>query len=314
MAEVGCAGILVADTFCGPMRALPVPGQLLAVDAMPTRVGGCAANVAIGLARQGVSADVVGCVGRDPAAEVPLTELRRHGVGCTQIVRDERLPTSTTVVLLVEGDDRRFIHCFGANAAFTIGHIRRDWIERLKVFYLGGLFVMPGIATGELAALLEFCRRAGVVTVVDVVVPHGFGQQRDLQALLPLIDWFLPNDDEARIFTGKAEPLDQLAALLAAGANTVVITCGRHGAVARWRCGAFAMPTLDPSGAGDAFDAGVIAGIVKGWEMPRLLRFAAALGASAVRAIGTTPGVFDAAEAQAFLDAQPNHVETWIGR
>lgn len=61
MADVGCAGILVADTFCGPMKALPREGQLLAVAAMPSHAGGCAANVAIDLAKQAIVADVVGC-------------------------------------------------------------------------------------------------------------------------------------------------------------------------------------------------------------------------------------------------------------
>ena len=67
------------------------------------------------------------------------------------------------------------------------------------------------------------------------------------------------------------------------------------------------MPMVDPSGAGDAFDAGVITGILRGWDLPQMLRFASALGASAVRAIGTTQGVFSTSEAEAFLAA--NHLE-----
>jgi len=69
VATVGCAGILVAYMFCGPMSALPEPGQLLTVDDMPTSVGGCAANVAIDVARQGIDVEVAGCLGHDAAAE-----------------------------------------------------------------------------------------------------------------------------------------------------------------------------------------------------------------------------------------------------
>ena len=88
--KVGCAGILVADTFCGPMPALPAEGELLAVASMPTRPGGCAANVAIDLAKQGVAeVEICGCVGRDAGgrmlveslgktmAEIPLAEKNR---------------------------------------------------------------------------------------------------------------------------------------------------------------------------------------------------------------------------------------------
>src|SRR5687768_12015783 len=143
MSRIGCAGILVEDTFCGPMRELPREGQLLALDAMAVRAGGCAANVAIDLAKQGLSVDVVGCLGRDPAAEVVLACLGEHGVGCTQIVRSDRDQTSKTVILLVDGEDRRYLHVFGANKAFTVEHIKHAWLESLSVFYLGGLFALP---------------------------------------------------------------------------------------------------------------------------------------------------------------------------
>ena len=76
------------------------------------------------------------------------------------------------MILLVEGEDRRYLHVFGANAAFQVRQIRRDWIDGLKVFYLGGLLAMPGVDTAELADLLRYCRQRGIATVIDVVVPQ----------------------------------------------------------------------------------------------------------------------------------------------
>ena len=113
MAEVGCAGILVADTFCGPMRALPREGQLVAIGPFRRSIGGCAANVAIGLARQGVGVEVVGCLGRDSPAKMVVAGLSEQGVGCDRIVRIGDHATSETVILLVEGQDRRYVHVFG---------------------------------------------------------------------------------------------------------------------------------------------------------------------------------------------------------
>jgi sugar/nucleoside kinase (ribokinase family) len=317
MVQVGCAGILVADTLCGPVAALPRPGQLLTVDDIPAKAGGCAANVAIDLSRQGVIAAVAGCVGRDLAAQVPLAALSAHGVDCSGVAESDRLATSKTVILLVSGDDRRYIHAFGANAEFTVRHIRREWLAGLRVFYLGGLLVLPGIDTDELADLLRFCRRSGIVSVVTVVAPETFDRHDDLARLLPEIDYFLPNDDEARLFTRKNDPVEQASALQAAGARTPIVTCGARGAAAargrqRWRCGAYDMPIVDPSGCGDAFAAGVITGIIHGWDMPRTLVYASALGASAVRAVGTTDGVFRADEAEAFVAAHELPMEEWI--
>jgi sugar/nucleoside kinase (ribokinase family) len=313
MAEVGCAGILVADTFCGPMRELPREGQLLTVDSMPSKAGGCAANVAICLAKQGVEVDVVGCLGKDPAAKILLACFEEHRVGCEYVVYTDRYPTSTTVILLVEGQDRRYIHAFGANTAFTVTHVRRDWLMGLKVFYLGGLFAMPAVETGELFDLLTFCRMHGIITVVDVVVPQQFAGIGELKPLLPHIDYFLPNDDEARQITGQIDLFDQAHTFQDSGANTVIITHGRAGATAVrggevWRSGAYQMPVVDPTGPGDAFASGIITGILRGWDLPCTLRYASALGASATRAIGTTDGVFTSGEAESFIASHPLEV------
>src|SRR4051812_40852017 len=115
MADVGCAGILVADTFCGPMTSMPEAGQLVAVEPFRRSAGGCAANVAIDLTKQGVSVDVAGCLGRDYAGDMVLAELQSSGVGCDRVSYIDDMSTSETVILLVAGQDRRFVHNFGAN-------------------------------------------------------------------------------------------------------------------------------------------------------------------------------------------------------
>jgi sugar/nucleoside kinase (ribokinase family) len=316
MADVGCSGILVADTFCGPMKALPREGELLAVDSMPSRAGGCAANVAIDLARQGIAVEVNGCLGRDSSAGVIVQELESARVGCGRLVVSPDHPTSKTVILLVEGHDRRYIHTFGANAVFKAAHIPHDWLSGLKVFYLGGLFLMPAFKTDAFLKVLRFCRAHGVKTVVDVVIPkQAKNCRRDLAPLLPFIDVFLPNDDEAAVLTGRKRLEDQARALLDGGAGTVIVTRGRHGFLAArgkeaWRAGIYPMKVVDPSGSGDAFNSGVMTGMVRGWDLSATLRYAAAVGASAVRAVGTTTGVFSAKEAKAFVAAHTLKLES----
>jgi sugar/nucleoside kinase (ribokinase family) len=309
MTEVGCAGILVEDTFCGPMPQCPPEGHLVAVDGMPSKAGGCGANVAIDLAKQGVKVEIIGCVGRDGAGAFLKQTLEERGVGCRELIFADGMATSKTVILLVEGQDRRYVHSFGANSSFTISQIPREWVAGLKVFYLGGLCAMPGVNVAELSDLLCFCRSKGVVTVVDVVIPQRFPGAAELCALLPHIDYFLPNDDEARELTGAKEPVEQMRALLNSGARTLIITRGNKGLLAAcgkecWRAETYSTNVVDPSGAGDAFAAGVITGILRGWKMPDMLRYGSALGASATRAIGTTDSVFTAQEADAFIRAE----------
>jgi len=308
--DVGCAGLLVEDTFCGPIAAIPAAGSLMVLNEMPVRAGGCAANVAIDLAKQGISADVIGCVGRDGGADLLRRTFEAHHVGCERVVTLGNYPTSRTVILLIEGQDRRYLHVPGANSAFAVDHVPRDWVSTLKVFYLGGLFALPGIELEKFADLLRFCRTAQVTTVVDVVVPHDTEGMQQLISLLPLIDVFVPNEDEARALTGVTDPFDQLKRFEASGANTVIVTRGGEGSVATksgevWSCGTYRMSVVDPSGSGDAFTSGVIRSLLQGWDLPEMLRYSSAIGASATRAAGTTESVFSASEAEDFLRTHP---------
>jgi sugar/nucleoside kinase (ribokinase family) len=301
---------LVKDIFCGPVKALPPEGALHLLDDMPVRAGGCAANVAIDLSKQGISVDVAGCVGRDSAADLLFSSLEAHHIGATAVVRMEGWSTSKTVILLIEGQDRRYFHVAGANRAFRIEHLSRAWAAGLKVFYLGGLFALPGIDLQSLGEFLRFCRNAGVITVVDVVCPQIPPGVVELRSILPCIDVIVPNEDEARAFTGVTDCFDQLRAFQEAGANTVIITRGSQGSVAArgqktWRCGSYEMNAVDPSGSGDAFASGIIRGLLLGWNMPEMLRYASALGASATRSAGTTDAVFTAAEAESFIAQHP---------
>jgi sugar/nucleoside kinase (ribokinase family) len=269
--------------------------------------------VAIVLARQGVTVDLAGCVGADASADLLRACLRDAGVDCDRLITVPDRPTSKTVILLVDGQDRRYIHMFGANTAFSPRLLDRSWLASLGVFYLGGLFAMPGVDLADLAAVLEFCQAQGVRTVVDVVLPAGFqaGAAAGLDRVLAHTDYFLPNDDEAAVLTGEREPEAQARAFLTQGAGTVVITCGSEGVFAAgdghaWRGGVYSeMTVVDPSGAGDAFAAGVVTGIVRGWGLEQALAYGACLGGSATRAVGTTAGVMGVAEAEAWIERHP---------
>ncbi len=314
--RVGCVGIIVEDTFCGPLTDVPREGALVCVESMPTHAGGCAANVAIDLTRQGISADIAGCVGADAAAQGLKETFADSGIGHEKLVVSQIQPTGRTIILLVNGQDRRYIHLFGANSALSASDLDHAWLASLDVLYIGGLFALPALKCDELGELFSLCREEGVRTVLDVVIPHNtrFSTLREYESLLSVTDFFLPNEDEACALTNCRRSEDQLEAILAMGVGTVIITQGAQGAVAGrgsdcWKCGSYSMDCVDPSGAGDAFTSGVISGILEERDMPSLLRYASAVGASATRRVGTTSGVFSAAEAEHFVQAHPLHVE-----
>jgi sugar/nucleoside kinase (ribokinase family) len=304
--DVLCIGVLVADILAPPLPRLPAAGELLRVDDLLLSVGGCAANAAIGLVKLGVSAAVAGKVGNDAFAGFIADDLRQKGVDVTGISVSPTLPTSRTVILPVIGEDRRFIHAIGANAALSLPDIDRDAIARCRVLYVGGYQILPRLDQPALIQLFDFARRRGIKTVLDVAGVSAAAGMTPFEQLLALTDVFLPNDDEAAIITGERDPLRQAQRFLGCGAGAVIITQGGDGFVAATkdrvvRAGVFPIDAVDPSGAGDAFDAGYIVGMLEGWDLERTLEFASAVGASACTRLGTTAGVFTRSQAMEFL-------------
>lgn len=95
---------------------------------------------------------------------------------------------------------------------------------------------------------------------------------------------------------------------------TVVVTQGPRGALARRKnemieVGTYSVNSIDGSGAGDAFAAGFITGLLEDWSLESTLRFASAVGASCTRALGCINGVFTFDEAQAFVSENPLKID-----
>jgi sugar/nucleoside kinase (ribokinase family) len=304
--EVVCAGILVADHICTPMSALPDPGRLVAVDAMYLMTGGCAANVGVDIARQGVGVSVLGRVGNDYWGRFIREDLAAREVHTDQILLSDREQTSQTMILLCEGQDRRFVHTFGANREFRVEDIRPEALDGAKVLYLGGFLVLPSVDPEALGNLFRQCNERGIRTVLDVVIPEGFQYADELRPVLPHTDVFLPNNDEAEKLTGEIEPRRQAAALRQQGTKTVIITLGSDGLLfasdeGNGTARPFPTEVVDQTGAGDAFCGGFITGMVRGKDLLGCLEYGSALGAACVRAVGASEGVCTAAEAEAFL-------------
>lgn len=312
--EVVCAGILVADHINTPMDRLPEEGQLVAVDRMDLASGGCAANVGIDLAKQGIEVAVVGKVGDDYWGRFVREDLTRYGADASLVGVSAAEQTSQTMILLCKGQDRRFVHTFGANRDFSAADVPLSALEGASVFYLGGYLVMPRFTPEDAAALLRQCREHGIATVLDVVIPAGFRYAGELEAVLPHTDVFKPNTDEALLLTGESDPLRQIAALREKGARTIILSLGGDGLYFTegadiYRASHFSTEMIDGTGAGDAFCAGFITGMVRGLDLEECVHYGSALGASCVRAMGACAGVLGADEAALFLADHRLHIE-----
>jgi len=303
---VVCAGILVSDLFVPPLAEIPRPGQLVAIEAPLYQSGGCAANTGIDLASLGARVRVSGRVGADSLGQQIIDELATAGVDVSTITRSTTSVTSQTVVVSVAGDDRRFLHCVGANAEFTAADVEAG-SAGADILVIGGYLILPSLLPQELLPVIDAARSRGTTVLLDVAIPLGAdGIADQVIPLLSHVDGFLPNQDEAQVITGSRDPIEQASILRDWGCPMVVITCGSGGAVFAdgerlLEVEPLQIDFVDGSGAGDAFTAGIVMGMLGKWPIDDTLRYAAALGASICRGLGCHSTLFSDAEARAHM-------------
>jgi len=309
--DVTCVGILVTDILSSPISRIPEGGEIILVKDIVLETGGCAANTGVDLVKLGARVGLIGKVGNDIFGEFIIRDMKSKGLDTRGVKISSQASTSKTMIIPVISQDRRFIHTLGANGEFSYEDIDLEMIAAAEILYIGGYLVIPRLDQKSLTNILKFAREKGLRTVLDVVVPSEAGEEyraeNTLRQALPYTNIFVPNDDEARLLTGKEEPEEQAETFLNYGCEVAVITQGEKGALLKTRketilTPAFKIEVVDHSGAGDAFDAGLIMGMLQNWDWPQTLEFASAVGASACTKLGCTPGVFTMGETMKFLE------------
>ncbi len=296
MWDVLCLGILVADALAKPITRVPDWGTLALIEHLELHPGGCANNTSIALARLGFRSAVIGQVGADGLGDFVIHRLQQEGVDTRGIRRAAAVGTSFTFVMIAPDGERALFHYPGANAALTLADIDFDSMTQTKVLDIGGSFVMPRIDGAPTAEILRRARDLGVVTVLDTVWNAEIDAYATIKPSLEWLDYFLPSLGEAKMIAQREAPADIAQFFLDHGVKTVGLKLGREGCYIRTptlelKIPAYEVETVDDTGAGDAWRAGFIAGIVQDWDLERTGRLANAVGASCVTAIGCTAGI-----------------------
>jgi fructoselysine 6-kinase len=245
----------------------------------PATVGGNALNVAVGLAGAGYPTAYLGAVGDDPDGRLIVETARAAGVDVSE-VRVLPAPTGVTTVEVRPGGERVFLdEAYGASELYRID-------EQALGFLSGRAWVHAVNLTDATAALGELAARGPRIS-------YDFSDRGDVQlraALCPRLEvavFSSPSDDES-------EAVSIARAAVAEGAKVALVTRAAHGSLAAIGDDCFAQAALpaepiDTLGAGDAFVAAFIAGLLEGAQIPEALRRGAASAAETCEMIGPWP-------------------------
>jgi sugar/nucleoside kinase (ribokinase family) len=305
--DVACLGILVADTVGVPIEALPARGTLAVIDRIELHSGGNGANTARTLARLGIGTAILGKVGDDNFGRFLTTTLAESGVAVGGVVRDAVAPTGATMVLVHGDAERSFLHVPGANATYTADEV--DWAaaDGARIFHIGGLQLMGALEGEGIANVLAEAQRRGMTTTLDTVMNPRSQGWAGIAPALSFLDWALPSFEEARALTGESKALRQARAFQTAGAKNVAVKMGGDGCLIvpadsePFHVAPFKVDAIDALGAGDAWAGGFVTGLLNGWPLDKTARFANAVGACCVQAVGATTGIRSMAETLAML-------------
>lgn len=305
--DVLCVGILVYDVMGKPIDEIPEWGRLSLFDQVEHHVGGCAANTGIDLAVMGARTAICGCVGRDGGGMFIRNTLERKGLDVSGLVEADGVATSYTFIMIGSDGQRRYIHHVGANARFTDSDVPDSLIAQARLLHMGGSFLMPAMDGEPTARVLRRARALGVTTAMDT----AFNPRVDCRALvepcLPHLDIFIPSIEEAQAIAGLTDPVAILDFFAGYRIPILGIKLGSEGCILcaegrTHRLPVFKVTPVDSSGAGDAFMAGFLYGILKGWDVERSARMANATAAFCIQSIGCSAGVRPAEEIERFME------------
>jgi sugar/nucleoside kinase (ribokinase family) len=268
----------------------------LAVTEMSRQGGGLVATALVTMARLGSRVRYLGRLGDDEHSAFILTEFAREGVDTGAVERVPGEAARFSIVIVEEGTGlRTILHTGHARAAVDPESLDREIILSARSLLVDS--TDPPAA----ARCVAWMRAAGRPTLIDADQYNP-----EAHAVARACDYVIASHRYAVACTGHADPSTAARALAADVSGLVVVTAGREGAYmvldgALWHQPAFPVPVKDTTGAGDVFHGAFLFGILRGWDVPRCLPFAAAAAALKCRALGGRSGVASCPETIRYL-------------
>ena len=315
MADVVCLGELLID-FVPTVTGT----DLIATPGFKKAPGGAPANVAAGLARLGRSSAFMGMVGDDPFGHYLAQVLREVGVDVTPLRYSSTARTALAFVSLRADGEREFMFYRhpSADMLFAPEDVDAAAIRNARALHFGSISLIAETSRRATLHAVALAREAGVWVSYDpnlrlALWPDADTARRGLLQGMAEADVIKLSEDEVEFLIGSSEPEAARRKLWHEGLRLMVITHGSGGChylSERFEgdVASFPVTAVDATGAGDAFVAGLLQGLLAApgslddeQQLRDLCRFANAVGALTTQERGAIPALPDRAQVERFL-------------
>jgi len=316
VADVICMGELLID-FISTKAGV----SLLEAPAFKKAPGGAPANVAVGLAKLGVKSGFMGKVGDDDFGRFLAQTLADNGVDITPLVFSDVARTALAFVSLTADGERDFMFYRhpSADMLFEPGEVDEVSISQAKIFHYGSISLISEPSRSATLHALDLAEKHGLILSYDpnLRLPLWPGEEEAKAGMM--IGWqrahlIKASAEEITFLTGEEDLSRGVAQLWHPRLELMVATQGRQGCSyfttqqAPGHVPGFEVKTIDTTGAGDGFVAGLLRKVLAHpnlWQeigsLEKALRFANAVGALTTTQLGAIPALPDMSAVQRLL-------------
>lgn len=257
-------------------------------------MGGSACIFACQAAKLGLRVGIVGRVGGDAYGELVLRRLREAGVDTRWVSVEPNLKTGLGVLLCRANGDRAILTYAGSLNAVYPADVTDELLAHSRHLHYCSYYLQTNLLPAA-PAILQRAKALGLTVSLDTNWDPAETWDGNLPAALSQVDLFFPNEQEALRIARQPSIEDALTAL-AARVPVVAIKLGAKGALVQGRGQRLALPVeavtqvADTVGAGDSYDAGFLAGWLRGLPLATCAAIANACGRATLRSRGGFAG------------------------
>jgi ribokinase len=288
--EILLLGDMNIDTFW-PVPEFPVPGRDGLVDEVRFEIGGAVLNTAAFLERLGVTTRLLACIGKDRWGDCILDALVETRIQTSSLQIDRSAMTGINFTIVTPDGERTMFTHRGANAYFNPSSLKEEDFEKAALLHISGYALLEPPQKDSVWCAVEIAKQFGVPISLDTGLEPVMKRPDDFRELIKELTICISGLDEAAQLYGSGSPLEALEHFLEQGVDLVAIKLGSKGSLVADREKSLAMPcfevnTIDTTGAGDSFSAGLIYGWQQGFALEETATLASALGALATTVYG----------------------------
>ncbi len=272
--------------FLTVVPEFPAPHSKMKMLQFSKQGGGQVATAMVALSRWGVKTKYIGKIGADELGQFSVQSIRQEGVDVSSVTVEPNA-TNQFATILVEGStgDRTILWNRDDRLMYREGELLKEEVCSGKILHLDGHDIRAAIQCAKWA------KEENIPTVVDLDRVESLTPK-----LIQEIDFLITSSRFPTLYTGISDQKEAFLELQKQAPGFLCATLGPSGAMAWVNREIFYaeglnVKALDTTGAGDVFHGGFIYGLLRNWEVEKILRFANAAAALKCLDLGGRRGI-----------------------